>query len=103
MRSETARYTESWLLSLFGHGAIVALSIAFVSALQPVPERNPFRWDVSLVDVSAPTAQSPAAAAAQQAEPSTSEPPPVKHATPRRTPTEPIEQRAVVQPTTTTA
>ena len=98
MSADRIRYTESWVLSLVGHGAIVALSIAFVSALKPVPEREPFRWDVALVDVATPSPQS-ASASAPAAPPVES---PVESPAPALTPEPaPVQRRAVERPAPT--
>ncbi|HZS12299.1 MAG TPA: hypothetical protein VFA38_08615, partial [Nitrospirales bacterium] len=97
MTAERTRYTESWLLSLLGHGAIVALSMAFVSTLHSLPEREPFRWDVALVD--APTSQTIAEAEPTPeptVQPPPPQPPPMKRQSVQRpTPPKPVE--AVVQ------
>jgi protein TonB len=60
----------AWGLSLTFHGAAVVLAMLFTAQVRPIPQQEPFKWDVALVEAdkthpapeatSAPVAQRPA-------------------------------------------
>jgi periplasmic protein TonB len=88
---DTGRYVQSWALSIVLHGTAVALSVAFIAGLEPVPEREAFRLQVALVSTpAAPAALEPQAADVPE--------PPRAIEPPKPSPTPAVRPKAVARP-----
>lgn len=68
---ETQAYIQSLALSVLLHGAIVGLAIFLLSDLQLVPQPEPFKWNVSVIEAPAVEQQESSASAASQPAPAT--------------------------------
>lgn len=85
--------TQSWGLSLLGHGVAVWLALFVLGDLKFAPQEEPFRWNVSMVEPPKPSpAPEPVPPPVQQ--PSSKPAPPHK---------KPVEPTPVVQTTATPA
>lgn len=92
-------YLQSLILSLLLHGALVGLTIFLLSDLRLVPQPEPFKWTVSVIETQpAEQQETPASSSLQsaqaartEAQPSSVEPKPV----PQPQPPKPAEPRIV--------
>ena len=87
-------HAQSWVFSLLIHGTAVGSAFVVLGDLKLAPEPEPFTWEVSLVDSTAPAAEESATAqpASQPVKPAQQEQPPAK--------TPPVEPKIIkpVQP-----
>ncbi len=51
---ERRRWALGWTCSVLLHTSIIAVSLGVMTNLRPVPEKEPFRWEVSLVEAVKP-------------------------------------------------
>lgn len=89
-----ARYAESWALSIVLHASAIALAVTELSGLQLVPQRDAFRWEVSVVGTTSDSTASETPIAPTQ--PLTSQAEPVVPAV--RQPVTPPPQKARPSP-----
>ena len=82
-------YAQSWVFSLLIHGTAVGSAFVVLGDLKLAPEPEPFTWEVSLVDSTAPAAEESATAqpASTPVQPVQQEQPPAK--------TPPVEPKIV--------
>ncbi len=66
--SESRMGLQPWIASALVHGLALGLAFALVSRLEPLPEKAPFTWDVSLTD------PAPSQAVSQSADPLPADP-----------------------------
>lgn len=90
-------HVHGWAFSLLLHAAAVGTTVAAVNELSVLPEQEPFRWEVSLVESSS---TEPPAQPTRTPQPSPPEPmpTPVSPEPPRPVVATPVEPEPVVQP-----
>lgn len=91
---------EGWVVSILVHAFVVGTAVLTLSDLTLVAEKEPFRWDVSIVDgasATGPLAESVSSAKSSQAEASVPAAPPAPAERPKRRVIPPASAAAVVE------